>query len=1361
MSDEVQRLVRKLQPAGPRSVDEHTWPIYVAIVVLCGYLCGVVLSLLHFDDPQLHSNALTWCGVIIVAGAIGLWSVSLLQNTIVRRTFILSILLSLIINVSLLLMMAWTWIFAPTWNDPNPKTVAENKKREVVVPEYPLFNEKQQQRVPQEYERPVETGEPDADKRVELTRQSTQPEMQANEPTLSASATATDSPAMTMPRRADAPSAPRQNEQLSKLSRQTLRSQPNISRRVKPTENLTPTRPSPTQPSAATTATNSPTRQPTNAPAMNVEADVAPQRVETTAMARSSDNATPDSPVASLPTLNRRMARPRQLPSTSTPIASQESRAMEVNEAVEPNSTLMAKQTTSAPEKTVRTELQPKVATQLDRTSRMDQPQSETLSSSLARATLSNEAARSSKVNSEAAEIPVEASPNAQALTASAPQVTQRRNEAVANAKTDAPRSETKLSPSTQSVARAAANENPSVSVTSADRRSPNRPNRIARSTASPRTDVPDSVVVESAESSTSPATQPSRMALSRSSIGVAGVGNASNLERGLAAPNMPVNIASASANRARATQDMEQGPSLAPSKPSVNRRMRANNDSPSTSMQAQPIDSAMVAGANAPAAEASSSSATLERASSNAMADTTTAAKGSTEVDLGPTRIAADTGTGRAEGGGQPEVVTGERPRALPRENAIAGKAGIRTNTEAANSTAPAAENAPSGDVGPSAATGTDIVRSQSEGTVSGAGDNAGLESSEVGEVRVARATGQRADSDEGDSAPSLATGGTASPGRRARSLQVRTATNSQMPSLAGLDASDGSRNGEPLDAQGARPRQAAAGLLSTNTGEVGALDADQIVDGTADGLPTASFQRGGDSSDEPANLVAISSSSRGAPRRSSRMQVAGASTEVELDPEEFAANLPGSNVEDALDEGDGLLASAETGRLSGGSLMVDIEAPDADGGLGVAPAVNAGILTRTANEDSELVSLQPSRFLRRTRPGASVTTKTNVVSPTKAFRRRIIRKGEELAGERGLPSPKTEAAIELGLVFLSRYQSADGSWSFNNFADGKAELPDDEEAIMVSDSAATGLALLSYLGAGYHHKSDQYQEHVRNGLDFLVQHQREDGDLYIDQDPNSSRSAWMYSHAIATLALCEAYGMTQDSELKQAAQKAVNFIIESQHPSRGGWRYSPAYGSDTSVSGWMTMALKSADLANLNVPSSVYRKIEHWLDLAQASEARPYLFRYNPYAPDTDKQRHGLKPTRAITAVGLLMRLYTDWKRTDENMILGARTLAQNPPELGTSSRPRRDTYYWYYATQVMFHMGGEYWSAWNQALHPMLSKTQVKDGPLAGSWNPILPIPDRWGSFGGRLYVTTMNLLSLEVFYRHMPLYEESSK
>jgi hypothetical protein len=123
--------------------------------------------------------------------------------------------------------------------------------------------------------------------------------------------------------------------------------------------------------------------------------------------------------------------------------------------------------------------------------------------------------------------------------------------------------------------------------------------------------------------------------------------------------------------------------------------------------------------------------------------------------------------------------------------------------------------------------------------------------------------------------------------------------------------------------------------------------------------------------------------------------------------------------------------------------------------------------------------------------------------------------------------------------------------------------------------------------------------------------------------------------------------------------------------------------------------------------------------------------------------------------------MRLYTGWRRDHESLVRGAEYLGQNPPEIGSLREPKRDTYYWYYATQVMFHMGGEHWENWNRRLHPLLIESQIKRGDLAGSWSPRSPVPDRWSPHAGRLYVTTLNLLSLEVFYRHLPLYVDTGR
>jgi hypothetical protein len=133
-------------------------------------------------------------------------------------------------------------------------------------------------------------------------------------------------------------------------------------------------------------------------------------------------------------------------------------------------------------------------------------------------------------------------------------------------------------------------------------------------------------------------------------------------------------------------------------------------------------------------------------------------------------------------------------------------------------------------------------------------------------------------------------------------------------------------------------------------------------------------------------------------------------------------------------------------------------------------------------------------------------------------------------------------------------------------------------------------------------------------------------------------------------------------------------------------------------------------------------------------------------------------------MTSVGLLMRLYSGSGRRDAEIRQGAQLLAERLPNAAKSrptrsmQNPNRDAYYWYNATQVMFHMQGERWELWRAALYPLLADSQETTGDLAGSWDPYRPAPDRWARHAGRLYVTAMNLLSLEVYYRHLPLYED---
>ncbi len=586
--------------------------------------------------------------------------------------------------------------------------------------------------------------------------------------------------------------------------------------------------------------------------------------------------------------------------------------------------------------------------------------------------------------------------------------------------------------------------------------------------------------------------------------------------------------------------------------------------------------------------------------------------------------------------------------------------------------------------------------------------------------------------------------------------------------PTVAGLPASAGQPNVEALAASsGDVPAPLAGGLLaSAEVGPVGALEGPEMSDAAATGQPGPQVGRRAASSATADGPLLADASNSGAPgRRNAALALAGglAADAAPAIPT-GAPSGGGSTSEEAGTSGDlDNMAEMDMSQLAfaaaSGAQPVSVPAPEGPGGVGETLTTSVGLTNRRGHEDSQVVHFRDARFMRR-EVGGTPAVNLTAIAPAEAFAQRLQPKEEGDSAGGGGPPPLTEETIELGLAFLAKHQMPDGSWSFSNFGRGQRGY-ENESAALESDTAATGLALLAFQGGGYTHQHGKYKDTVRKALEFLMRNQRADGDLYVRTGGPSDAAMWLYSHGVASLAMCEAFGMTQDAALKAPTQKALDFIINGQHKTRGGWRYSPSYGSDTSVTGWMMMALKSGELAGLAVPSDTFRNVERWLDMAQKSPAERHQYVYNPLAPDTPQQRHGRRPNPTMTSVGLLMRLYTGWRRDNPHIVAGAEYLLSNPPEIGTRREPQRDTYYWYYATQVLFHMGGDYWKAWNEQLHPMLLASQEKTGPMAGSWNPRTPVPDRWGPHCGRLYVTTLNLLSLEVYYRHLPLYVETGK
>ena len=162
----------------------------------------------------------------------------------------------------------------------------------------------------------------------------------------------------------------------------------------------------------------------------------------------------------------------------------------------------------------------------------------------------------------------------------------------------------------------------------------------------------------------------------------------------------------------------------------------------------------------------------------------------------------------------------------------------------------------------------------------------------------------------------------------------------------------------------------------------------------------------------------------------------------------------------------------------------------------------------------------------------------------------------------------PETEAAVARALEWLKRNQWKDGRW---NHRSGHS-------------TAATGLAMLAYLGWGAKHtEPGPYQETLAKAVDWMLSKER-NGDLRYRGD--------MYDHGIAAIALAEAYNLTKDERLREPVKRLVAFTIRAQNKNTGGWRYktyaeNPRDKGDLSVSGWQLMALKSARLGGWMCPT------------------------------------------------------------------------------------------------------------------------------------------------------------------------------
>lgn len=394
-------------------------------------------------------------------------------------------------------------------------------------------------------------------------------------------------------------------------------------------------------------------------------------------------------------------------------------------------------------------------------------------------------------------------------------------------------------------------------------------------------------------------------------------------------------------------------------------------------------------------------------------------------------------------------------------------------------------------------------------------------------------------------------------------------------------------------------------------------------------------------------------------------------------------------------------------------------------------------------------------------------------------------------LPGREGDTTDASEAAVEAGLAWLAAHQLPDGGWAFDltspddNGDEGECQgkcsnshstsrANQTVNGLYPGRMAATGIALLAFLGAGYDHRTPGvYRETVESGLRYIRYRARQTK-AGIDFREWGERYG-MYTQAIVAVTVCEAYELTEDPQLKTLAHDGALFIVNSQRDD-GGWRYEGAVDStffsyapgDTSVSGWQMLALKSAISAGFSCPPEVFYKAGFFLDAVQSKNNT--LFRYMARTQEPESKMWG------TTAIGVLMREYIGWEKKPRYMSKATRRLAgwfdemyddwklakngtvenRQGKQLFSEGRFRYNLYFAYYASLALHHAGGAAWHKSFAKTRDFLIETQNRgevNPHEKGSWL----FHDLYMNDGGRLLNTALSVLILETPYRYLPMYK----
>jgi hypothetical protein len=316
---------------------------------------------------------------------------------------------------------------------------------------------------------------------------------------------------------------------------------------------------------------------------------------------------------------------------------------------------------------------------------------------------------------------------------------------------------------------------------------------------------------------------------------------------------------------------------------------------------------------------------------------------------------------------------------------------------------------------------------------------------------------------------------------------------------------------------------------------------------------------------------------------------------------------------------------------------------------------------------------------------------------------------------------SREVRELYERGLGWLQNNQDATGRWKSSSGESGPG---------------VTGLATMAFLAYGDDPNHGTYADTVTRGVRSIIE----------DQNPKTGYiGPSMYHHGFAMLALAEAYGAFDEERLwiqsnvddskrrtiGQALELAVRTAVTSQSKnSVGGWRYSPdATDADTSVSGSVLMGLLAARNAGIEVPDkSIDRALEYFRSMTSSGGQVAYTGGLG-----------GLDNSPARVSIATLVYSVSGRKDLKEYKAASSFLIGSDVAE----TSDHYGEYTAYYKAQALFQSDIDAWDKWNKGLIRELKEKQRSDGHFDGNY--------------GAAVATAMNLLSIALNFRFLPIYE----